>query len=955
MRKLALLILFLSAFASAATYHVLDGNAGVAGLTWADAFDAVPTETLLVRGDVVYIGDGTYNNEWILNEAASGTTPLTYKKAIVADHGSAVGWDDAYGNGQAVFTGRIRFRDDYYVLDGQTDYGFKLVPAAAGDGFSWDTSGQTGANCTISHWEVDGAGTSDDLVFCNQAVCDDNTFSSCWFRNSGDTAVFASTTPTGWVFDGCVFQRNNPNSFLVDLRTGVDNWTFRNSDFIDCGGATAIFTLLCGGTAIYGNLFYETGTYVDIDHTLGLVRTSAGCDPDVVNGLFFYNNTIANISGGSHINITASCGTNINYVNNLIYQNDDPFANVGVDTEAPNGFYRVTPDMTGGGNFVGSVDPFVSEPTYDFQLVSAIGPGTNLGSPYTPDRLSEVRTDWDMGAFEFASVVPTNTPVPPTITPTFTFTQTPTGAPTPTNTEVPQLPLPPNEIYIRPSAGGPYGTGTGDSWANAWSGITVTGAFNDIIKPPAAGGGNLSRDTVYWLSGGSYNFGRMRDPAASGTLLLYFKYANADSHGTDEDGWTNDVSAGEKSSAALFTTQLSFRVGYVVIDGSQRSGMTSGYGIKFHVSGTTRPIYTSGYPTPNITLRYIDIEGNGPDGNSVSGGNDLVYAIDERADDWVIEYCWLHDCGNCNIQARGGDNYILQYCRIERNEDAPIEHGQPMSVGDHGILSDGWVVRYNEFVDSDGPGILSMCGNNWKVYGNTCWMTGTWAPGGTPSALSSIGFVGSWTDQTGQNYVAGNTQVYNNTLYNIEGLETGTSFDDDDGCTVRNNMWVNCVNVHRDDTASTYSHNYLYNNTGSLNNLTGTDVQNGTADIFINSASFDFTLAWATSAGATLGQEFGSDSLGSARGADSVWDRGAFEFNGTGPPPPPTATFTNTALPTNTPIVTATFTHTPIPTSTPNPATPVPTNTPVIVVIPVTDLDNGISTMYEVIIRLVPE
>src|SRR6059036_1896844 len=87
--------------AQAANHYVRSGATGTGtGADWTNAFTALPAT--LVRGDTYYIAAGTYSG-YTFNTPVSGTTLITVKAATIADHGTSVGWSDAFA-GQALFT-----------------------------------------------------------------------------------------------------------------------------------------------------------------------------------------------------------------------------------------------------------------------------------------------------------------------------------------------------------------------------------------------------------------------------------------------------------------------------------------------------------------------------------------------------------------------------------------------------------------------------------------------------------------------------------------------------------------------------------------------------------------------------------------------------------------------------------------------------------------------------------
>jgi len=129
---LSLLILSVVPNVFAADHYIRDGATGD-GSDWANAWDSLPAN--LVRGDMYYIADGTYS-EYTFDDAESGSQYIYIKKATVDEHGTDTGWQNGFGNGQAVFDNHIVFASSYYNFDGNgahvipsddtNDYGFKI-------------------------------------------------------------------------------------------------------------------------------------------------------------------------------------------------------------------------------------------------------------------------------------------------------------------------------------------------------------------------------------------------------------------------------------------------------------------------------------------------------------------------------------------------------------------------------------------------------------------------------------------------------------------------------------------------------------------------------------------------------------------------------------------------------------------------------------------------------------
>ena len=118
------------------TYYVNAGASGNgSGMDWSNAYTDLPAS--LQRGATYYVAAGNYGSHFF-NDAVSGTSFITIKKATVSDHGATNGWLAAYAN-QAVFVAPLKFRTGNYTFNGQvrnendwfaaTNYGFSVVNA----------------------------------------------------------------------------------------------------------------------------------------------------------------------------------------------------------------------------------------------------------------------------------------------------------------------------------------------------------------------------------------------------------------------------------------------------------------------------------------------------------------------------------------------------------------------------------------------------------------------------------------------------------------------------------------------------------------------------------------------------------------------------------------------------------------------------------------------------------
>lgn len=163
------LMLLVSNTAFAANKYVRDGATGANnGSDWTNAYTSLPA--ILVRGDTYYIADGSYPS-YTVDDAVSGTLYITIRKATNSDHGTDIGWNVLYGDGQAIFNygaqgSAITISTSYVDFDGvvgggsdQSTYGFKLKfpldcwgasPAVSLVAYTPSTGTATGTSTAIS-------------------------------------------------------------------------------------------------------------------------------------------------------------------------------------------------------------------------------------------------------------------------------------------------------------------------------------------------------------------------------------------------------------------------------------------------------------------------------------------------------------------------------------------------------------------------------------------------------------------------------------------------------------------------------------------------------------------------------------------------------------------------------------------------------------------------------------
>jgi hypothetical protein len=253
-----------------------------------------------------------------------------------------------------------------------------------------------------------------------------------------------------------------------------------------------------------------------------------------------------------------------------------------------------------------------------------------------------------------------------------------------------------------------------------------------------------------------------------------------------------------------------------------------------------------------------------------------------NSDDVTLNRMWIHDVGRVNIFQDRGNRLTVERSVIERNGHYAHAGGRvPVGTGDyeHSEISAMWhngqdlVWRYNIIRDWRSTGGLILMGTvspTLYVYGNVFSNTGYWKNQG-----GAHGFVnGLDTNQT----KSARVWIYNNTFVNSTYSSDLLTLGDFATRIIRNNIFYNADIMTSGPSAS---HNWWFNSGTAV----GSENQMGSGDPFVSLPNNDWRLAISTATGdSSIGLPYSVDPLGRTRGADGVWDRGAFEFTGVAPP-----------------------------------------------------------------------
>lgn len=423
--------------------------------------------------------------------------------------------------------------------------------------------------------------------------------------------------------------------------------------------------------------------------------------------------------------------------------------------------------------------------------------------------------------------------------------------------------------YVRAGAGG---TGSGTDWTNAYSALPST----------------LVRGDTYYIADGTYG-PYVFDDALSSINVTRIVKATAANHGADT-GWVPTYGDGE----ALFTGASPvwrFSTGYYDIDGVVGNGKaTVSYGIRV-MPTTTRCVnefqsavmFTGGANITNLALRHIDYGWNNGSSNCTAAVPSLFFTQDASSDYITIENSYFHH----------SPGYALYIGPYDPNPGGKLENHYTIRNNYFYMLGGGggtdhhyelfWLMNvdnsdiynnvFEDLLDSGGQTgwIMFAKANNLSIYNNLFFCTDA------ACIVGGNGVIATWSLDAYRNdgvKIYGNTFARLRGLFNDFGMRFTHSSLNDLNITVKNNLYCNTRFTWSGATTQTHE------SCGCGQPCSGTNQQTGlTTANFVNYAGNDFRLASATAAGdSSIGSQFQTDMNGRTRGADGVWDRGAFEF-----------------------------------------------------------------------------
>ena len=422
--------------------------------------------------------------------------------------------------------------------------------------------------------------------------------------------------------------------------------------------------------------------------------------------------------------------------------------------------------------------------------------------------------------------------------------------------------------YVRAGA---TGANNGSDWTNAYT--TINACIAAMVRS--------TQDTC-WVAAGAYGAVAF-NKANSGTNILTIRKATVSSHGIDT-GWLDSYGNGQ-AVVTCGSGCFYFSTGYWEVYGATGAGFASTpYGITVHNTTLRGSVTIQIDNETHILLDHIDASNNndfsGDDGNlqniiyAPNGGTDLTvqnsYLHSHNGSAGILLIGWNavkfdHNYTDDNyhkelVVARNVTNFTWKF-NVSRNASGtcPWCFESPNGVYFYGNV---FYVTDSRHTNTNGligvPDGWSVDSANVNVFNNT-WVH---------PFLGNSNEFGDWP-------ACGTCRAANNLFYNVKGLSLGG------GWTFRDYSWC----------GGSFGCSMM---SGESNG------QVGSGSPFVNLAAGDFRLVAATNAGhtgitaawANGALDYNLDMNGNTRGADGVWDRGAFEFGGGVANPPP-------AVPTN--------------------------------------------------------
>lgn len=401
----------------AAVIYIRQGAAGNrSGMDWANAMPILPAT--LVRGNTYYIADGSYPG-FTFNTPQNGAW-IYIKKATIADHGTSAGWQNAYGDGKAVF-GPLKFTTGNYEINGQTGggpgrwttgHGFKVQYTSKSDLVRLINIPKNVSNLTFKHMELAYSPCSScrgqDVVYGDRGGSNWK-FQHMWMHHPSRVVFFTGGNVSNILVENSLLERSGTNGSAsqhseVWAARDTHNVTFRYNLVRDYRSTGGIIMGRARNWNIYGNVFQWTTDFGPTANN-GAIGSWSSDPTYYASNIKVHNNTFVGLRSGGAGKIFPiyKSLSGVSAHNNLWY--NSPATGFGGGVTHGNNWFKNSSEakIVEAGKEVGSGDPFVNIAGADFRLRVPTRCGTLLGAPFNIDLAGAQRGRdgvWDKGAYE---------------------------------------------------------------------------------------------------------------------------------------------------------------------------------------------------------------------------------------------------------------------------------------------------------------------------------------------------------------------------------------------------------------------------------------------------------------------------------------------------------------------------------------------------------------------------
>ncbi|MBN1602842.1 MAG: hypothetical protein JW915_14630 [Chitinispirillaceae bacterium] len=406
-----------------AHYIRSDATGANNGSSWENAWTEVPDS--LERGHTYFIADGNYQKV-IFDVDEEDSKFIFLKKATPENHGSDAGWDNSYGDGQAVFQAEdgmiLTFRNGFYDFDGQTGsgiagHGFKTKALSDALTYSiladstYKDDDEINSYINVYRTEMQLAGceripdvTGSGRGFQVRGVLSHSILSHVYIHDLPGIPIYYVNNSFDNIIEYSHVARNHSDSVshaeAIQTHTGAEFNIVRYSYWEDIEGSSVL--RLKNDWDVYGNIIYNSSNYPSYG------QNGSGVSQGAVSGtgnLRFYNNTTVDIQYGYNAGYYNTGDGNEVYNNLWVNCSRIRFSDATGEPETKTDYNGLFKSDDNGNHTEEHLQIFTSNPIdSNFRPLFETKTGIELPFPYNIDMDGNMRGEdgiWTRGAFEY--------------------------------------------------------------------------------------------------------------------------------------------------------------------------------------------------------------------------------------------------------------------------------------------------------------------------------------------------------------------------------------------------------------------------------------------------------------------------------------------------------------------------------------------------------------------------